>query len=152
MFSIVNLEDASVRNRIEMLDRGLAMTADFPLSGTGIQQVGKLYPRYKSEKSFPDVPHLHNNVLQVAVERGLPAAVVWLWFIASLGLGSARLARAPGTSRWSRIAAFASFGAVVGVFTAGMFEYNFGDTEVLILFLLLATLPFGIREEGVSRE
>ena len=25
---------------------------------------------------------------------------------------------------------------------AGMFEYNFGDSEFLMLFLLLVTLPF----------
>ena len=25
--------------------------------------------------------------------------------------------------------------------TAGLFEYNFGDSEVLMLFLMLATLP-----------
>jgi hypothetical protein len=26
--------------------------------------------------------------------------------------------------------------------TAGMFEYNFGDSEFLMLFLLLVTLPY----------
>jgi hypothetical protein len=26
--------------------------------------------------------------------------------------------------------------------TAGMFEYNFGDSEFLMLFLLLMTLPY----------
>jgi hypothetical protein len=32
---------------------------------------------------------------------------------------------------------------------AGMFEYNFGDSEFLILFLGLITLPFAA---GLSRE
>ena len=26
--------------------------------------------------------------------------------------------------------------------TAGLFEYNFGDSEFLMLFLILVTLPF----------
>jgi hypothetical protein len=26
--------------------------------------------------------------------------------------------------------------------TAGLFEYNFGDSEVLMLFLLIITVPF----------
>ena len=34
------------------------------------------------------------------------------------------------------LAAFAS------MLAAGMFEYNFGDSEFLMLFLLLVTLPF----------
>jgi hypothetical protein len=31
---------------------------------------------------------------------------------------------------------------VVAMFAAGMFEYNFGDSEFLMLFLVLVTLPF----------
>jgi len=32
--------------------------------------------------------------------------------------------------------------AVVAMLAAGMFEYNFGDSEFLMLFLILVTLPF----------
>ena len=31
---------------------------------------------------------------------------------------------------------------------AGMFEYNFGDSEFLMLFLLLVTLPFAAFRGG----
>jgi hypothetical protein len=33
-------------------------------------------------------------------------------------------------------------GAVAAMLAAGMFEYNFGDSEFLMLFLVLVTLPF----------
>jgi len=34
---------------------------------------------------------------------------------------------------------------------AGMFEYNFGDSEVLMLFLVLVTLPYAAeRTPGAS--
>jgi len=32
--------------------------------------------------------------------------------------------------------------SVVALLAAGLFEYNFGDSEVLMLFLLIATLPY----------
>ena len=32
--------------------------------------------------------------------------------------------------------------AVTAMLAAGMFEYNFGDSEFLMLFLILVTLPF----------
>ena len=32
--------------------------------------------------------------------------------------------------------------ALVAMLAAGMFEYNFGDSEFLMLFLVLITLPF----------
>ena len=30
---------------------------------------------------------------------------------------------------------------IVALLTAGLFEYNFGDSEVLMLFLMIVTLP-----------
>ena len=36
----------------------------------------------------------------------------------------------------------AALAAVVAMLAAGMFEYNFGDSEFLMLFLLLVTLPY----------
>jgi hypothetical protein len=30
---------------------------------------------------------------------------------------------------------------VMALVTAGLFEYNFGDSEVLMLFLIIVTLP-----------
>ena len=84
-------------------------------------------------------PHLHNVPMQIAAERGLPALAVWLWFIvvAARRPGAAVPAgrhRVPGRRRrsppWSPMLA------------AGLFEYNFGDSEFLMLFLLLVTLPF----------
>jgi ABC-type transport system involved in cytochrome bd biosynthesis fused ATPase/permease subunit len=36
----------------------------------------------------------------------------------------------------------AGLAAVVATIAAGMFEYNFGDSEFLMLFLVLVTLPY----------
>jgi hypothetical protein len=38
---------------------------------------------------------------------------------------------------------------VAAMIAAGMFEYNFGDSEFLMLFLLLVTLPYAaLRSSG----
>jgi hypothetical protein len=36
----------------------------------------------------------------------------------------------------------AALAGTVAMLAAGMFEYNFGDSEVLMLFLVLITLPY----------
>ncbi len=41
-----------------------------------------------------------------------------------------------------RFLAAVGLSAVVSMLAAGMFEYNFGDSEFLMLFLILVTLPF----------
>jgi len=49
-----------------------------------------------------------------------------------------------GEFRRGRARALAAGGvaAIVAMLAAGMFEHNFGDSEFLILFLGLITLPF----------
>ena len=42
----------------------------------------------------------------------------------------------------SRFLAAAALAAVTAMLAAGMFEYNFGDSEFLMMFLILITLPF----------
>ena len=36
--------------------------------------------------------------------------------------------------------------------SAGMFEYNFGDSEFLMTFLVLVTLPFAAARDGAPDE
>ena len=49
------------------------------------------------------------------------------------------------SSRPATLAAGAGLGAIIAMLTAGLFEYNFGDSEFLMLFLGLITLPFASR-------
>jgi len=48
----------------------------------------------------------------------------------------------------TRFLAAAALGAIVAMFAAGLAEYNFGDSEFLMLFLVLMTLPYAARPEG----
>ena len=42
----------------------------------------------------------------------------------------------------------AGIAAIVAMLAAGLFEYNFGDSEFLMLFLGLITLPFAASLDG----
>ena len=46
--------------------------------------------------------------------------------------------------------AAAGLAAVAGMLAAGMFEYNFGDSEFLMLFLVLITLPHAVAQKPVA--
>lgn len=148
IFHIVDLEDQSVMNRINMLQTGAHMVADYPLFGVGMQQVQVYYNRFKPEDDPGNVPHLHNNIMQIAAERGVPSLIIWLWMLLVLGLGHLRLYRRPNSPPWYSAAALAAFVVLIAMFSAGMFEYNFGDDEVLMAFLLLVSIPFGLRRRN----
>jgi O-antigen ligase len=92
-------------------------------------------------------PHLHNNPLQVAAERGLPGLAFFLWWAVAVFAAAIREARrAAGGAPGAEGAAPAVLAALAAVFAAGLFEYNLGDSEVLMLVLLLAAVPFALRQ------
>ena len=65
--------------------------------------------------------------------------IAWLWFMLALGWHILRFRRRLSRGRWIADAAFAAWLAFV---TEGFFEFNFGSTPVLMLFLFLMSTPF----------
>jgi O-antigen ligase len=139
LFSIVDLHDPSNRDRAAMLKSGAEIVRDHPLTGVGPDRVKAVYAEYRQTWAVNKLnAHLHNVPMQIAAERGLPALAIWIGFVVTL---LRDLVRRIATSRYPSLAmgAIAAAGAMV---VAGLFEYNFGDSEFLMLFLVLATLPY----------
>jgi O-antigen ligase len=142
--------DESSRDRIYMWQAGIDMIADKPVFGQGPGMIQAAYPQYRwPEAPNPTTPHLHDNALQIAAERGLPCLAWWLWLVAA-AMGDAyretRGARLWNGAReapaWGAAAALALLAAIM---VAGLFEYNFGDSEILMFTLLVCALPYSLR-------
>ncbi len=144
MLSTFDMQDATNRDRVAMSRAGLAIIAEHPLTGAGPNMIPTVYPKYRTTDAVRmNTPHLHNNLVQIAAERGLPALAAWLWFIGALVLHLARLLRSG-----SRVLAATAIACVGAMLTAGLFEYNFGDSEFLMLFLVMVTLPSAERQDA----
>jgi O-antigen ligase len=140
--SIVDPSDRTNRDRIAMARAGARMIADRPIFGFGPELVKPYYTLYRD----PDaprwrVPHLHDNVLQIAAASGVFAAGAYLALLALFFARAGRLLRVERAPDRGLIAA-AAFLAVSAASVAGLFEYNFGDKEVLMATLPLLALPF----------
>jgi O-antigen ligase len=146
--SIFDLKDATSRDRVAMLHIGERMVEAHPITGVGPNMVQRLYGDYRAVALPPELlndqavkkinPHLHDVPVQIAAERGLPALALWIWFVVALVIDSSRRFYVGGEGRFLAAAALA---AVTAMLTAGLFEYNFGDSEFLMLLLVLVTLP-----------
>ena len=137
-YSMFDLQDPTNRDRFTMARAGARMVQDHPILGVGPDMVQEVYQMYRDEDAVNDRnPHLHNVPLHIAAERGLPALAVWIWFIATAVRELARGFLRPET----RVLAAAGLAAVTSMLAAGMFEYNFGDSEFLMVLLVLVTLP-----------
>jgi O-antigen ligase len=136
--SIFSAQNATNRDRIAMLESGVRMIHDHPWLGVGPNMVERVYPRYREPYAVQaDRPHLHDVPVQIAAERGLPALAIWIWFVVVAAVELWRHFR----SDPNRLVAAAGLAALVGMVTAGLFEHNFGNSEFLMLFLTLVTVP-----------
>jgi O-antigen ligase len=140
--SIIDRTDTTNRDRIAMARAGARMIADRPIFGLGPEMVKPYYTLYRD----PDaprwrVPHLHDNVLQIAAASGVFAAAAYLALLALFFARAGRLLRVERTPARALVGS-AAFLAVAAATVAGLFEYNFGDKEVLMATLPLVALPF----------
>ena len=130
--------DPALSIRFEMWQVGLQMIRMHPWLGVGPNNIVPEYPLYLPPGKSPIVGyhgHLHNNFLQLAAERGLPALAAWLWFMGALAWHFWRVRREAG---WVAEAAIAAW---IGMVVEGFFEFNFGSSAVLMLFLFLVSTP-----------
>jgi O-antigen ligase len=147
ILSITDLSDRTNRDRVAMAHAAGRIVRDYPVFGLGPEMVSRYYPLYRdSDAPRWRVPHLHDNVLQIAAMSGVFAAAAYLAIVAIVLARTIVLLRREG--RPDRAALWAgALLAVVAITVAGLFEYNFGDTEVEMATLLVFALPFS----GASR-
>lgn len=132
--SITDLSDPTSRDRLAMWWAGWDFFRHNPFVGIGPGMVKPLYPWYVKPIAVRHrVPHLHSNPIQISAERGLAGLIAYGGFIFSALTLAYRFRHT-----WEGQAAFT---ALLGITTAGFFEYNFGDTEVLLLTLVVTCLP-----------
>jgi O-antigen ligase len=86
--------------------------------------------------------HLHSTPLQIAFERGVPALLVWAAWLFVYGRMLWRLARRGVSSDdWvERGLILGALGGLVGFTAASLVHYNFGDSEVVMVFYLIMGL------------
>jgi O-antigen ligase len=97
------------------------------------------------------VGHMHSTPLQLAVERGIPALFFWIALIVLYAALLVRLARSEQVDdQVERGIVFGAFGGLVGFVASGMVHYNFGDSEVVMIFYFIMGLSLVV--ERRSRE
>jgi O-antigen ligase len=146
--SIFSTRQESNLDRIRMLQAGVEIIRDYPIWGVGPANIKPLYPLYR----LPDsprfrTPHLHNNVMQIWAERGIVALFAYVLLLYLFLRECARGWRG-AAGAWAQAGAAVAISLTI----AGMFEFNFGDTEVFYLLLDLCALVTVQLESGGEYE
>ena len=152
LYSGVDLSDTTTQVRLEMVRAGSRLIAGHPWTGVGPGMVSREVLKYRSHQEYPDwaYQHLHNNFLQVAAETGLVGLAFWLalWIVLIRDLIRMWLR---SESEWVRFLGLNGLCISAAFHVAGCLEYNFGDSEVLILLLFFLTAPYAVQERGRAK-
>ena len=143
--TLLNPSSKSDKLRIEYLKAGIKIIKEYPIFGTGPDTVDMVYqdPKYNLSEDAKRNVHLHNNILQIAAEKGIPCLLVWLSFIVYTFVSLFKLFKNKDPTH--KTFAMAGLAAILALFISGFFEYNFADSEITALFLYMITLPFSLR-------
>lgn len=152
LYSGADLKDTTTQVRLELVRSGSRLVADHPWTGVGPGLVSREVLQYRSHDEFPDwaYQHLHSNILQIAAEIGLVGLVVWILLWVHLFRDLFRMWCQP-SSDLIRFLSLNGLCVSVAFHIAGCLEYNFGDSELLILLFFFLTAPYVVaHQEGES--
>jgi O-antigen ligase/polysaccharide polymerase Wzy-like membrane protein len=134
----IRFNDDSTARRLSYMQAGLRVIPKHPLTGVGMDSV-KLHWK---EWGFPGeyITHTHSTPIQIAMDRGLPALASYIWLMAAIILVLWRGYRIAIGDEFSQSLMLGALGALIGFSVSSLTNYNFGDSEVLMLLLLILSL------------
>lgn len=94
------------------------------------------------------IGHMHSTPLQLAFERGVPTLLIWIvWIFIYLKM-LWRGVRREDLEWPEQGILLGSFGGTVGFLVSGLVQYNWGDSEVVMIFYLLMGLSLAVSRTG----
>ena len=143
----VDRSDIGTHFRVLMWEDGLRLVHEHPWFGVGMETV-RLHYREWNIRGFIQynvVSHFHSTYLQIAVERGIPALLAWLWFCGAYLVFLLRLIRRLRTQ--SRFACGVTVGALAGLLAfslTSLLHYNLGEESIAMIFFFYFGLALAI--------
>lgn len=153
----VDRSDQSITWRETVWREGFTLLTSKPrhlLVGVGMDSIKRHWREWGlfDNGNIP-VGHMHSTPLQLAVERGVPVLLVWILLLAVYAGMLWRLARGGKPEGWiERGIVFGALGGLVGFISSGMVHYNFGDSEVAMIFYFIMGLALVVEREARKKE
>jgi O-antigen ligase len=95
--------------------------------------------------------HMHSDFLQIALERGVPALILWLAFLFAYARTLWRSVRRGAKLEWiDRGILLGALGGLGGFITSGLVHYNWGDSEVVMVLYMIMGLLFALRRHAIA--
>ena len=156
---VVDSRDESTQYRMTMWRDGWRLShanAHNLIFGIGMDSTKKHWQEWGMfAGGFLPMGHFHSTPMQMLVERGVPALLIWLTVMLLYGM---TLWRAVWRARqdasgghWPFGILLGCLGGLIGFFVSGLVHYNIGDGEVALVFYLLMAVGIRTAEFDLTR-
>lgn len=142
--SIFDTEHPSNRSRLDMWVVGIEMFKDHPLTGIADSHILEIYETYKKPEGHSEGVHLHNNFLMILATTGIFGFLAWLGIFLLIFVKQIRNYKNE-KSIVKKMLLFGSILVMISFQISGIFEWSFGDHEVMTVFYFLIAVPFLIK-------
>ena len=137
---VTSLKDDSSKRRFDYMRAGLRLILHHPIFGVGMDS----QKYHWKEWGFPGdyITHTHSTPIQIAVDRGLPALGCYLWLMAMLFVMTWRAYKKslPAADKVGGGLMLGAIAALIGFSASSLINYNFGDSEPLLMLLSVVAL------------
>jgi hypothetical protein len=146
--------DQSTSWREMVWEEGFSLLISNPrhlLVGVGMDSIKGRWREWRMfDNGRQPIGHMHSNLLQIALERGVPALIVWLLLFVIYIRMLWRMLRV--ATDFTRGLALGALGGAVGFFTSGLVHYNWGDSEVVTVFYFIMGLALAARALDLPKQ
>jgi len=140
------LADPSSSLRAQVARIGISRILIHPVLGHGMDAMHLHW----NEWGFPGkhMLHMHSTPLQIAFDRGLPMLALWMWLMFSFWMllwrSSSKASDLGNTNTFGIL--LGALGALTGMLASSLVNYNYGDSEVAMMFWWLMGISMWLTE------
>ncbi len=152
VYSIVDINHKSNEARFVMWETGLKMFKEKPLLGYGDIDLNEPYRKFRSPEIHGEGTHMHNNLIHILVIFGLVGLLSWLALMFTIFIRQLKIFIKTKPDSFLNSLALSSMLCMIAFQLSGLFEWNFGDVEVVTVFWFTISLSLISNKINIQNE
>lgn len=141
--SIFDINHPSNQSRLNMWEVGIKMFRDHPFTGIADSHILEIYNNYKKTELYGEGVHLHNNFIMILATTGIFGFIAFMGMFISIFIKQIKYYKEQKHDVFKMLI-LGSILVMISFQISGIFEWSFGDHEVMTVFFFLISVPFVI--------
>jgi len=129
------------KSRITMWKVGWQMFKDHPIVGVGDNEITLVYKKYKEPEINGEGSHLHSNYIMILATNGILGFIFYMSLMVFLFFKFLKFYRECNLPE-DRLLILGTILGFIAFHIAGITEWEYGDWEVLTIFIFVVSIPF----------